>query len=58
MQNLIPKAIRRTWLEFFRGISIIEFILAAARMIQATAIFLTLPLQIKWYIRIPIFIFG
>lgn len=56
MQNLIPKAIRRTRLEFFRGISIIEFILAVAWIILAAAIFLTLPLQ--WYIRIPIFIFG
>lgn len=56
MQNLIPKAIRRTRLEFFRGISIIEFVLGIVWIILAAAIFLTLPLQ--WYIRIPIFILG
>ncbi|WP_338985994.1 hypothetical protein [Spiroplasma endosymbiont of Thecophora atra] len=56
MQNLIPKAIRRTRLEFFRGISIIEFVLAIIWIVLAAAIFLTLPLQ--WYIRIPIFLFG
>lgn len=39
MQNLIPKAIKRTRLEFFRGISIIEFILAVAWIILAAAFF-------------------
>lgn len=39
MQNLIPKAIRRTRLEFFCGISIIEFILSIIWIILAAAIF-------------------
>ncbi len=56
MQNLIPKAICRTRLKFFRNISIIEFILEIVWIILVTAIFLTLPFQ--WYIRISIFLFG